>query len=93
MSSTADKPKKKNILYLNLAFIICCGAILLFLLRAPEESTAKLPVDDDHKSFHTMKKKAAEKHCGECHVEDGEYPLPEEHPPKFRCLFCHKQVK
>ena len=35
--------------------------------------------------------KEAEKFCGECHSDDGISPLSEQHPPKYRCLFCHKR--
>jgi hypothetical protein len=39
-----------------------------------------------------MEKKAAEKFCEECHNPEGEAgPLPKDHPPKYRCLFCHKK--
>ena len=34
-----------------------------------------------------------EKHCGACHAPEGQAPLPEGHPPKYRCLFCHKKYK
>jgi hypothetical protein len=27
----------------------------------------------------------------ECHSPDGVFPLPDGHPPKYRCLFCHKR--
>lgn len=89
MSPTLDR-KTKSVL-LNIAFILSCGAILFFLFNAPEESTAKLPKDPDHSRFQEMKKKEAEKFCSECHAPDGVSPLPEDHPPKYRCLFCHKR--
>jgi mono/diheme cytochrome c family protein len=38
-----------------------------------------------------MGKKEAEKFCIECHAPEGVFPLPEGHPPKYRCLFCHKR--
>lgn len=78
-------------LYLNIAFIVTGAAILLFLFNAPEETTAKLPNDADHSRFQSMKKKEAEKFCTECHSPEGGLPLPEGHPPKYRCLFCHKR--
>jgi hypothetical protein len=78
-------------LYLNIAFVVTGAAILLFLLNAPEETTAKLPHDADHSRFQTMKKKEAEKFCTDCHSPQGVMPLPEGHPPKYRCLFCHKR--
>ena len=39
-----------------------------------------------------MEKKEAEQYCTECHGEDKMVPFPENHPPKYRCLFCHKRV-
>jgi len=85
--------KKSKIILLNIAFALTSAAILIFLLKAPEESTAKLPKDDDHLRFYSIKsKKEAEKFCGECHQTGKSFPLPESHPPKFRCLFCHKKA-
>ncbi len=82
--------KKKNLLY-NVLFVIICGGLLIFLLMAPPETTAPLPRDDNHQRFFQIKKKAAEKECGSCHDADKEAPLPDDHPPKYRCLFCHKR--
>jgi cytochrome c553 len=84
--------KNKTWLY-NMLFLLVCGAILLFLWNAPAETTKKLPQDAIHLKFHTMEKKDAEKFCEECHNPKGEVPLPKNHPPKYRCLFCHKQIK
>lgn len=36
-------------------------------------------------------KKEADKLCAQCHSQDGELPLPENHPDPYRCLFCHKR--
>jgi hypothetical protein len=75
--------------------IMLIGALALigFLLLAPEETTSPVPHDDTHKSIfqrvETDGKKAAEKSCDQCHNDDG-VPFPPEHPPKSRCLFCHK---
>jgi cytochrome c553 len=85
------EPNKKKTRLLNLLFIASCSAILVFLLKAPPESTTKLPRDANHLQFYAMEKKAAEKHCGICHAPDGLAPLPKDHPPKYRCLFCHKK--
>jgi hypothetical protein len=85
------KEGKKNRTILNILFIVLCIAILLFLLNAPKESTKKLPNDEQHAPFRAMKdRKEAEKSCGECHSPEGQVPLPKDHPPKYRCLFCHK---
>jgi len=83
--------KKRNTVALNIAFLLFCGALLFFLFKAPEETTAKIPHDDNHNRFLTMKKKEAEKFCHECHAPAGVAPLPATHPPKYRCLFCHKR--
>lgn len=85
------KPKKKGMIF-NVLFAIVCIAILVFLLRAPEETTAFLPQDEIHEPFFKIKsKKEAEKTCLDCHGATGDAPLQEGHPPKYRCLFCHKR--
>jgi len=83
---------KKKLLY-NIVFLLFCGGLLLFLFNAPEETTKKLPMDGIHTKFQTMGKKEAEKFCEECHNPQGEVPLPAGHPPKYRCIFCHKQIR
>jgi hypothetical protein len=86
------KFSSRKIVALNTAFVLVAAAILIFLLRAPEESTARLPQDEIHAKFHLIEsKKEAEKSCTDCHSESGESPLSENHPPKYRCLFCHKR--
>lgn len=89
---TDNKKIRKSPLY-TIAFLVLCGAILFFLWRAPEESTARLPHDENHERFFSMEEKEAEKHCGKCHGEDKMVPFPENHPPKYRCLFCHKRIQ
>ena len=84
--------KKKTWLY-NMLFLLGSAAILIFLWEAPAETTKKLPQDAIHQKFQTMEKKDAERFCEECHNPNGEVPLPKKHPPKYRCLFCHKQIK
>jgi hypothetical protein len=91
MNSDEQKSKSKNILLYNLIFIVVCGGLFLFLFNAPEETTKHLPNDDNHAKFVKMDKKDAEKFCEACHSPEGEAPLPEDHPPKYRCLFCHKR--
>lgn len=82
---------KNNRLFLNIAFLAVSGGILFFLFIAPKETTVHLPHDDIHNKFHAMKKKEAEAFCTECHAPDKIAPLPTNHPPKYRCLFCHKK--
>lgn len=80
--------KKRDILLIAGAL-----AIIVFLWMAPEESTKPVPKDEIHLKFYDMVKtdgkKAAEKFCEDCHNADN-VPFPEDHPSKFRCLFCHK---
>ena len=82
--------KGKSWIY-NGLFVVICAAIFLFLWNAPEETTAMLPSDDNHARFMTMEKKEAEKLCEECHSPTSEAALSKNHPPKYRCLFCHKR--
>ncbi|MEW6218192.1 MAG: hypothetical protein AB1634_01475 [Thermodesulfobacteriota bacterium] len=88
----AQLPSRSRTVFMNLAFVAVCGGIFLFLYNAPPETTAKLPFDDDHARFYPMDKKAAERECEACHRPDGSAPLPPDHPPKYRCLFCHKKL-
>ncbi|MCW5199008.1 hypothetical protein VU07_03630 [Desulfobulbus sp. F4] len=88
-----ESKKKKNLLVYNLLFIAVCGGIFLFLWNAPRETTPHLPHDEKHNQYIEMDKKEAEKHCGTCHGEgEGKMPLPKDHPPTYRCLFCHKRT-
>ena len=82
--------KKKSLI--NATFVLVCLSLLVFLYLAPEETTTRLPLDDTHRVFHQIaSKKEADKLCVTCHAEDRQAPLPEEHPPPYRCLFCHKR--
>ncbi len=76
---------------LNVLFLVVCAGVLFVLLRAPAETTTHLPQDADHEVFRQLGKKEAEQHCEKCHHPEGLAPLPENHPPKYRCLFCHKR--
>lgn len=89
MKRSMGKNKRRII---NITFILFCFFLLLFLYFAPEETTSPLPTDELHEKFHLIKsKKEADSQCVACHNNAGESPLPEEHPPPFRCLFCHKR--
>ncbi len=85
-----DKKKRRMI---DIAFVVLAILVVAFFLRAPEETTHRVPFDENHQRFYPMiteqGKKVAEKFCVECHTEGG-VPFPEGHPPKNRCLLCHK---
>lgn len=87
-----QKFSKRTLLILNVCFVLAGAAIVLFLLRAPQPTTPTLPHDELHEEFFAIEsKKEAEKNCLSCHVEGGSSPLSADHPPKYRCLFCHKR--
>lgn len=86
-------PKKSKSILINIAFLIVSAGILTFLLNAPEETTAKLPLDEDHSRFVDMKKKEAEVFCKDCHFAEGVYPLPEDHPPSTAACFVIKEIR
>ncbi len=80
--------KKRDLLFVALAVII-----VLVLWFAPPETTTKVPADETHRGLEAILaregKKATEQSCRTCH-NDQDLPLSENHPPKYRCLFCHK---
>jgi len=87
----SPKPFSKK-MTLNIIFAVVCVSLLAFLYLAPDESTPRLPLDDLHKDFHKIEsKKQAERACASCHSDTGQAPLPDNHPPPYRCLFCHKR--
>ena len=76
----------------NIFFIILCASILIFLLRAPKETTTPLPHDDIHNRFHAIQdKKEAEKFCLDCHDQGKTAPLSE-HSPSQISLFILSQA-
>ena len=72
----------------NIGFLLVSVIILTVLLLAPKETTPRVPFDNKHKIFFKMKKREAEKYCEKCHKK-----LSKNHPPKQRCLLCHKKGK
>jgi len=76
-------------------FIALVAAVLAFFyFISSEEKTKKVPFNEPHRSSYeifqkTGSKSEAEKGCDVCH-NDTARPLPKGHPPKERCLFCHK---
>ncbi|RMF45571.1 MAG: cytochrome c [Deltaproteobacteria bacterium] len=81
--------KKGDTLFIVLILVV----LAVFFAISGEETTSHVPKDEIHARFYPIiqneGKKAGEKFCGECHNEK-QVPFPEGHPPKFRCLFCHK---
>jgi cytochrome c553 len=83
--------KKRDIL------VLLGGLIILAVLwMAPAETTTHVPKDETHLKFYDMVqkegkagKKHAEEFCQNCHNQD-QVQFPADHPPKLRCLFCHK---
>lgn len=79
-------------------FIALMGVVLLvFILISGEEKTKKVPFDTPHMPFYDRLKKTgssreAEKGCETCH-NDAIIPFPKNHPPKNRCLLCHKMKR
>lgn len=90
--NNTERPYSSIKTILNILFVLLSGSLLFFLWRAPEETTAFLPKDATHIQFHKIKsKKEAEQYCLQCHGDDKEAPMAQTHPPKYRCLFCHKR--
>lgn len=83
---------KTTVRLLNLAFVVVAAAILIFLWKAPKITTARLPKDETHLKFYKIKSEMeAEKFCLNCHSQKGVAPLAKDHPPKYRCLLCHRR--
>lgn len=84
------KIKKSDWLFIGLIVVV----VSIFFAISGNIKTKFVPFDEQHKPFYetyakTGDKKAAEKGCESCHNEK-EKPLPANHPPKYRCLLCHK---
>lgn len=81
--------KKRDLLFIGLVV----GVLAIFFAISGNIKTARVPYDENHARFFEIipreGKKAAEKFCVDCH-NDKDIPFPADHPPKFRCLFCHK---
>jgi len=80
---------KRDLWFVGLIVVV----LGIFFSISGSIKTTHIPFDANHQRFFEIVpregKKAAEKFCGECHNEQG-VPFPANHPPKFRCLFCHK---
>ncbi|MDD2318463.1 MAG: cytochrome C [Geobacteraceae bacterium] len=79
-------------------FVALIGAVLAVVLSiSGEEKTKKVPFDESHQpAYETLRKTGSkietEKGCEDCHNQ-ATRPLPAAHPPKNRCLFCHKMKR
>ncbi|MFO7984209.1 MAG: cytochrome c [Desulfuromonadales bacterium] len=84
---------KKTKTIIDIALIVVAVVIVTVLLNSPEETTHRVPFDETHSEYYEIYKaegkKAAGKQCETCHNEEN-VAFPEDHPPKYRCLFCHK---
>jgi len=67
--------------------------VLCLWLLTTGQTTLRIPRDDTHRESLRVHdedgKKAAENVCRTCHAEEA-VPLSENHPPGYRCMFCHK---
>ncbi|NQS71820.1 MAG: hypothetical protein HQQ73_06655 [Desulfobulbaceae bacterium] len=88
---TAKQKRKIPVWLINLLFVLVCGTVLFFLWQAPPVSTPPLPKNAEHAPFFDQPRKEAEKQCAACHGPEMENPLPDDHPPPHRCLFCHRR--
>jgi len=83
---------KKDLLFF--ALIVLVLALVFFF--SGKETTKKVPFNDAHRAVYGILEKSgsrrdAERTCEECHNEQ-KVPFPKGHPPKNRCLFCHKMT-
>ena len=87
------KISRKDVLFLA----SICAVLAVVILISGEETTKKVPYDALHRPAYeilgrTGSKSEAEKGCERCH-NDRRIPFPANHPPKNRCLFCHKMER
>lgn len=87
------KIDKRDWLFIGMIVVV----LAIFIGLTGKEKTKKVPLDDRHKPFYetyakTHSKREAEKGCETCHNENG-VKFPPNHPPKNRCLLCHKLIK
>ena len=99
------KIEKRDVIFIGLA-VALLAAIISFSGKettkpVPKNQTHKTVYDVANrnapgpdasifkKTFFKPDRKEAEKLCEPCHDQRG-VKLPPNHPPKYRCLFCHK---
>jgi hypothetical protein len=71
---------KKNIL-----FIAVLISIVALLYVFSTEEMIPIPPDEEHEGIN-------EEACLDCHGAEKESPLKKDHPPKYKCLKCHKRL-
>jgi hypothetical protein len=87
------KIDKRDWLFVGVIVVV----LAIFIGLTGKEKTKRVPLDEKHKPFYetyakTKSKKEAEKGCETCHNENG-VRFPPNHPPKNRCLLCHKFIQ
>lgn len=84
--------KKRDLIFV--ALVLCVFGT--FFAISGKTKTKRVPLDEIHTRFYEMVrvdgKKETEKFCKDCHLAE-RMPLPKDHPPPFRCLFCHKLIE
>lgn len=92
------KIAKKDWFFIALIVAVVGG----FYAISGKVTTKQVPNNEQHKQFYAMVAaggldgmKAADKHCPECHNENGGIPFPANHPVKpkdgpMSCHLCHK---
>ncbi|MDA8429019.1 MAG: cytochrome C [Geobacteraceae bacterium] len=86
------KIDKRDGLFVGLIVVV----LAIFIGISGKEKTKRVPLDDKHRPFYetyakTHDKQETEKGCETCHNENV-IKFPPNHPPKNRCLLCHKFV-
>lgn len=82
----------------DLMFLALVGAVLAFVfLISGKETTKQVPFDEAHRPMYEIVRSSgsrvkAEQGCEGCHTA-AKIPLPTGHPPKNRCLLCHKMKR
>lgn len=87
------KISRKDVLFL----VIICAVLAVVILISGKETTKKVPYDELHRPAYEVfaksgSKREAEQGCEACH-NDQQVRFPADHPPKNRCLLCHKMER
>jgi len=85
--------------WFHLLFVLVIAAVLWFLYRAPQETTARVPSDADHADLKNFAR------CPSCHGPGSEKPMPTAGDKIHilpdgslrgdfqKCYMCHKREK